>query len=123
VVTAFAILAGTSCEPTPAAPPPASATVAVRAWEAVDPAFAGCQGSCGAHVEGPSDEIATQPGARVGALAFCPVSGAVFTVSEAHAHADVEGGRLWFCCAACAAYFEAHRDVVLAARGVTGPGG
>lgn len=95
----------------------AAASGPVALWEPIDSAFAGCQGACGAHVEGPSDAVA-QPGVSVGQRTYCPVSGAVFEVTAEHQHVDVEGQRLWFCCAGCLEYFHAHRDRVLRARGI-----
>lgn len=90
----------------------------LAAWDPIDDAFAGCQAACGAHVEGTDPTIVSQPGASVGDRTYCPVSGAVFTVEAEHPHAEVDGHDVWFCCAGCAAYFEAHRDEVLDARGM-----
>ncbi len=92
----------------------------LAAWDPIDEAFAGCQAACGAHVEGADPGIVTQPGASIGDRTYCPVSGAVFTVAAEHTHAEVDGHTVWFCCAGCAAYFEAHRDEVLDARGMRG---
>jgi YHS domain-containing protein len=105
-----------ACTPTRDAPTAQSGPLA--AWDPVDPMFAGCQGACGARVEGPQTEIAVQPGATVGQRTYCPVSGAVFTVEATHPHAEVDGQTLHFCCPACAEYFEAHRDEVMEARGM-----
>ncbi len=90
----------------------------LEVWEPVDSAFAGCQGACGAHVEGSHADIARQPGASIGARTYCPVSGAVFEVDAEHPHVDVDGQTLWFCCAGCAEYFAAHQREVLEARGI-----
>lgn len=90
----------------------------LQRWDPVDSAFAGCQSACGAHVEGDQPDIVAQPGASIGQRTYCPVSGAVFEVEADHPHADVDGQTLWFCCAGCAAYFEAHRDEVLELRGI-----
>jgi hypothetical protein len=90
----------------------------VPLWEPVDVAFAGCQGACGANADGPSSDVMVQPGASIGERTYCPVSGAVFEVAADHPHVDVDGARLFFCCAACAQYFQAHRDQVLRARGI-----
>jgi hypothetical protein len=99
------------------APAPAR-TGPLALWDPVDDAFAGCQGACGAHVEGVHADIIAQPGATLGQRTYCPVSGAVFEIAAEHPHVDVDGQTLWFCCAGCAMYFEAHRDEVLAARGM-----
>ncbi len=98
----------------------AARTGPLAAWDPIDDAFAGCQAACGAHVEGADPTIVPQPGASIGQRTYCPVSGAVFTVAADHPHADVDGHTIWFCCAGCAAYFEAHRDEVLDARGMRG---
>jgi hypothetical protein len=87
-------------------------------WEPVDPSFAGCQGACGAHLEGDHEGVVEQPGAVVGDRTYCPVSGAVFEVDADHRHVEIGRRTLWFCCAACAHYFAEHRDEVLAARGI-----
>jgi hypothetical protein len=98
------------------AEPHSSAPLA--AWEPVDPAFAGCQHSCGAHADGPQAGVVAQPGATIGQRTFCPVSGAVFRIDASHPHVDVDGAPLYFCCAGCADYFAAHRAEVLRARGI-----
>lgn len=98
---------------------PASAPAdAVALWEPIDPAFAGCQGACGAHADGPEPGVIAQPGASVGQRTYCPVSGAVFEIDATHPHADVGGQSLWFCCAGCYEYFDHHRESVLGARGI-----
>lgn len=97
---------------------PAEESERVAVWEPIDAAFAGCQGACGAHVEGPTDGVVTQPGAAIGQRTYCPVSGAVFAIEASHPHVDVGGQRLWFCCASCAEYFEGHRERVLRGRGI-----
>ena len=112
-VGALVLLA--ACSATPEA---ATRAEALRAWDSVDPAFAGCQGSCGAHADGPSEDVVPQPARAIGQRTYCPVSGAIFTIDDARPHAEVGGHTFYFCCAACAAYFEAHRDAVLRARGI-----
>jgi YHS domain-containing protein len=103
-----------ACHP---ASEPAAQTGPLEAWDPVSEGFAGCQESCGAHVEGASADIVSQPGASIGQRTYCPVSGAVFEVTASHPHVEVDGQTLWFCCDGCAAYFEAHREEVLSARG------
>jgi YHS domain-containing protein len=39
-------------------------------------------------------------------------------VKDASPYRDVNGKRLYFCCESCASYFDAHRDQVLALRGI-----
>jgi len=105
---------------------PASAMPAVgpdgvlAAWEPVDPGFAGCQQSCGMGRGVLKADAHPQPGARAGDVVYCPVSGAVFPVSEQSTRREWGGKTLYFCCAACAAYFDAHQAEVLAKRGLAG---
>ena len=51
-----------------------------------------------------------------------PVSGAVFRIAEGAIKREVAGKAVYFCCASCAAYFDAHRDEVLSARGMPSDG-
>jgi hypothetical protein len=85
-------------------------------WEPVDSSFSGCAKSCGTGARGPRDDAHAQPGAKVGDLAYCPVSGATFRVREESAHRAVDGKVLYFCCEACATYFSSHQAEVLAKR-------
>jgi len=98
--------------------PDAASPHAVAAWEPIDTAFAGCQGTCGAHVDGPTSGVVAQPAATLGQRTYCPVSGAVFTIDAERPHVDVGGHAIYFCCAACASYFEAHRSAIVDARGL-----
>ena len=109
---AVAVLAVAACEA------PSEPAAAIALWEPVDASFAGCRGACGAHAEGPSEDVAAQPGVAIGARTYCPVSGAVFEVAEEHPRVEVAGQPLFFCCASCADYFRAHREEVLRARGI-----
>lgn len=105
--------------------PPTSASIAtatIALGESVDPAFEGCKASCGSRSPSLRASARAQPAAVLGDVVFCPVSGAVFRVNEGAQKREVRGKPLYFCCASCAAYFDAHRDEVLAARGF-GPGG
>jgi hypothetical protein len=114
------LLALTACTkeaaPAPVAAPPAPSAVAVKlaAWDPVDVAFQGCAGGCGTRGEDPTAHL--QPGAAIGELAYCPVSGVVFTVKENSPKADVNGKPVFFCCDSCAAHFTANRAAVLTAR-------
>jgi YHS domain-containing protein len=54
----------------------------------------------------------------MGDQTYCPVSGVVFSVSEASPIREIEGRRLYFCCPACAGHFDKHTDEVLASRGL-----
>jgi YHS domain-containing protein len=109
-----------------AEPPQESAQTATQplpAWEPVDAKFAGCARSCSAGPGVSRADARVQPGAAVGDLAYCPVSGVVFRVSGASSRRDVNGTSLYFCCESCASHFSAHRDEVLAQRGLSLPGG
>jgi YHS domain-containing protein len=115
--------AAASAAPVSSAVSAEAATDRLPAWEPVDAKFAGCEQTCGA---GPGVSHAgahVQPGAEVGDLAYCPVSGAVFRVSGASSRRYVNGKALYFCCESCASYFSAHVDEVLAQRGLPPSGG
>ena len=87
-------------------------------WEPVDPAFNGCsEGVCGRRGRNP--QAVVQPGAKPGQYTYCPVSGAVFRITDASLHADVNGKPVYLCCEACARYFAQNRDRVLALRGLS----
>jgi YHS domain-containing protein len=62
--------------------------------------------------------VVTQPGARVDQRTYCPVSGVVFKVTAASPKREAGGQPFYFCCEACAAYFAANQDRVLALRGL-----
>lgn len=68
---------------------------------------------------GSSPDIVMQPHAKAGQRTFCPVSGAAFQVKADSVHREVNGVTVYLCCEACAGYFDAHRDRVVAARGLT----
>jgi len=70
-----------------------------------DPDFAGCQAACGTSEAFDEAEIITQPGAEVGDLVRCPVSGAVFRVAEERPLVEHEGRHYYVCCAGCAGRF------------------
>ena len=62
-----------------------------------------------------------QPGAQLGHLTYCPVSGVVFKVQPASAKRELDGKTIYFCCESCASYFSENRERVIAARKL-GPG-
>jgi YHS domain-containing protein len=87
--------------------------------DTVDPAFSGCQKSCGLHGAKDRREAKRQPGVAPGDATFCPVSGAVFRIAAETPKRTVHGGMtLYFCCEACAAWFTQHEAEVLAKRGL-----
>jgi hypothetical protein len=102
----------------PSATPAASGAEGLALWEPVDSSFAGCAQSCGLGKRGRRDDARAQPGAALGDLVYCPVSGAVFAVKEATARRTVNGEVLYFCCEVCATYFSSHEREVLAKRGI-----
>jgi hypothetical protein len=91
--------------------------------QAVDTAFEGCKASCGSHSPAMAAAARSQPGAVLGEIVHCPVSGAVFRIQEGAVKREVLGQPLYFCCASCAAYFDAHRSEILTARGIPFAGG
>lgn len=96
----------------------AGTQAAVRPEDPVDESFRGCQESksCGSHAAPEGATIVLQPDAKVGDYTRCPVSGAVFQVSDARQRRDYNGHPLYFCCLACAQYFDEHADSVAAMR-------
>jgi hypothetical protein len=102
----------------PGAPSSRAAEPVVRlaADEPVDARFSACALSCSAGLFSDKRKAVPQPGARVGDVAFCVVSGAVFDVTGASPRRELAARTLFFCCEACAGYFSQHRQDVLAAR-------
>lgn len=69
----------------------------------IDPAVtAACQG-CATKTPYEEKDVVAQPGAKVGDLARCPVSGVVFQVTETSPVVTRDGGPLYVCCAMCQA--------------------
>lgn len=68
-----------------------------------DPEMASvCEMSCAASAESYSQaDVVAQPGAQVGQLTRCPVSGVVFTVTESHASYEKDGQTWFTCCGGC----------------------
>ncbi len=86
-------------------------------WEPVDAAFKGCsEGVCG--MRGRNPQAVVQPGAKIGDLTYCPVSGAVFRIKESSQRVDVHGKTLYLCCEGCARYIAQNQERVLALRGL-----
>lgn len=67
-----------------------------------DPAMAAiCEAGCAARIDYAPEDVVAQPGAQVGDLAQCPVSGVVFAVQEGQPTFEV-AGEVWFtCCGMC----------------------
>ena len=51
-------------------------------------------------------EVVAQPGAQIGDITQCPVSGEVFTLTEDHAFFEHEGENVYFCCPSCIRTFQ-----------------
>jgi copper chaperone len=97
------------------APSTAAQEPRLEPWEPVDAAFTGCsEGMCGKR--GRDARAVAQPGARVGEVVYCPVSGAVFVVKDSSPRAEVDGKTLYVCCDGCARFFAQNRARVLALR-------
>ncbi|WP_394831461.1 hypothetical protein LVJ94_33605 [Pendulispora rubella] len=94
----------------------ASATQAIRPEDPVDESFRGCQKSCGMNAADVSDRIVLQPKAKQGDYTRCPVSGAVFQIAPETQRRVHDNRTAFFCCEACARYFEKHADAVIALR-------
>ncbi|MFO0739578.1 MAG: hypothetical protein U0270_27010 [Labilithrix sp.] len=86
--------------------------------DAIDKDFEGCKASCGSRSPAMRAAARPQPGAVLGEVVHCPVSGAVFRVKEDATKREVLGRSIYFCCASCAAYFDTHRSEILTARGI-----
>jgi hypothetical protein len=86
--------------------------------DSVDPAFDGCQRSCGLRSASERARARPQPGANSGDTVFCPVSGAVFRVTESSPRRTARGQLLFFCCEVCAGFFTQHEAEVLRKRGL-----
>ncbi len=61
----------------------------------------------------PADVVA-QPGAQVGELTACPVSGEVFVVDADHPYVEYEGDNVYFCCPGCIRRFQRDPEAWLA---------
>ena len=88
----------------------------LKPHEPVHAMFAGCASACGSRAAGDRAQAKRQPDARPGDLTFCLVSGAVFRIDEKATVREVNGRRHYFCCDACAGYFDQHREEVLMKR-------
>ena len=118
-LAALATLAACS-KADPPAPTSSSTTSAPLApSDSIDPAFTGCGKSCGSRSAKDRREARAQPGAAPGDAVYCPVSGAVFRITDTTQHREARGKTLYFCCEQCANWFSEHEADVLAKRGLT----
>ena len=60
-----------------------------------------CEAGCAAQFDYDPADVVTQPGAKVGDLTRCPVSGVVFVVEEDQPHYEVDGKTWYTCCGMC----------------------
>jgi hypothetical protein len=61
--------------------------------------------------------VKEQPGVEPGQQTYCLVSGVVITAgAELKPARDAGPHKVWFCCEACAQFFDANRERILAAR-------
>ncbi len=75
--------------------------------KSIDPTItAACQG-CATKIAYEEKDIVAQPGAKVGDLAKCPVSGVVFQVTDKSPRITRDGAELFTCCAMCQAKAKA----------------
>lgn len=95
----LALLLAMGCAPDEPAP---EVTTAVGP----DPDFAGCQQACGTHEPYDEADLVDQPGARVGDLARCPVSDAVFRIRSDQPTVEHDGVHFYVCCDSCAERFR-----------------
>lgn len=65
-----------------------------------------CEQSCALKIAYKENELAPQPGAPIGALTHCVVSGVVFRVRKDGASAAAGGQTYHFCCGTCARLFR-----------------
>lgn len=105
-----------AAERTADAAPSSSSPSALSPWEPLDEMFRGCEAGCGARVASASPGVVVQPGAQISQRTYCPVSGVVFTVTDASPREDVDGRAVYVCCAGCAKYFAMNRDRIIALR-------
>lgn len=84
-------------------PPAADATTSALQSEA---GFEGCKMACGTKRAYREQDVVAQPDAKVGDLARCPVSGAVFDVKEDSPFFLHDGKKIFACCSSCAAQFQ-----------------
>lgn len=53
-----------------------------------------------------ADAVVRQPGAKIGDITRCTVSGEAFPVTDAHPHVTYEGEEIYFCCPGCIRRFQ-----------------
>jgi YHS domain-containing protein len=74
---------------------------------AIDPTMAAvCERACATRLAYDPGDVVTQPGAVVGWLTRCPVSGVVFAVTTGSARVDHAGKTYYLCCDRCSGKFR-----------------
>lgn len=66
----------------------------------------GCELSCATKLAYEEKDVIAQPGAKIGDFTRCPVSGAVFVVSDRSSRRQVDGKDVFVCCESCAQRFQ-----------------
>ena len=104
ILTFLLVLLAAGCQSTPDEVQP-SPDKSVPVAVGPDPNFAGCQLACGTNEAYDETDIVAQPGAAVGDLVRCPVSGAVFRVDGERPQVEHGGATYHVCCAGCSRRF------------------
>jgi YHS domain-containing protein len=60
-----------------------------------------------------------QPGAEIGRLTYCPVSGVTFEVKDSSPRVEIDGKTIFFCCSGCEDYFTKNRERIMRLRGLS----
>ena len=110
----FVAIAGSGCRRRSAS----GTNGALAPSDPVDSAFTACSHSCGLRSAKDRAAARSQPGAVLGDVVYCPVSGAVFRVGEQSPQRQSRDRTFYFCCEACAGWFTKHEADVLAQRGL-----
>jgi YHS domain-containing protein len=118
-VSAVPLVAATGCDGCPLCHHggPSSSAAVLAPTDAIHPMFTGCQSACGSKSHEDLAKARVQPVA-LGEVTFCPVSGAVFRATAQSTQRVVNGKTLYFCCEACAGWFDQNQPEVLARRGL-----
>jgi len=102
---AGATKAGDACAPSTASTTAATAGKTLNA----DPELSAiCQKACAARVPYKEAELVSQPGAKIGNLTRCPVSGVVFKVGITNPTVKYKGVAYRTCCSMCSKRFRAQ---------------
>ena len=67
-----------------------------------------CRYSCAAKVQHSAKDVLAQPGAKLGKLTQCPVSGVVFAVDASRPHVRIAKADYVTCCGQCAKKLKAN---------------